>query len=167
MQIRLRFTALVIPVPLPVDHANILYVDTEENTRERSNKNNKTMKTLPCRERDEINFLWKEKRKVLAEGPNLKKKKWRRTSYNFIFSECISKAKDYGSSCGSLHHVLPLMCANLNLKHGYVKCGDCTQIYCTNQGTEYVKNLCGMSAWLSVVTWSIPQTVECVAVSLC
>lgn len=52
MQIRLRFTALVIPIPLPIDHANILYVDTEEKPRERSNKYNKTVKTLQYRERD-------------------------------------------------------------------------------------------------------------------
>lgn len=47
MQIRLHFTALVIAILMPIDHVNIFYTDTVETPRERRNKNNKIMKTLP------------------------------------------------------------------------------------------------------------------------
>lgn len=61
MQIKLHFTALVIPILLPIDHANILYMDTVENPRKRSNKNNKTMKALQHRERDKRLIFWEKK----------------------------------------------------------------------------------------------------------
>lgn len=117
MQIRLLFTALVSPILLPIDHANILYIDTVENPRERSNKNNKTMKTLQYRERDKKFICWGKKLERCQQKDKNWKKMWRRTSYTFIFSEFISKEKVYGSNYGSLHHVLPWVYANLNLKH--------------------------------------------------
>jgi len=61
MQIRLHFTALVIPIPLLIDHANILYVDTVENPRKKDNKNNKTIKIIQYRERDKRLICWGKK----------------------------------------------------------------------------------------------------------
>lgn len=61
VQIRLHFTALVIPILLPIEHVNILYTDKAENPRERGIKNNKTMKTLQYSERDERLTCWGKK----------------------------------------------------------------------------------------------------------
>jgi len=51
----------VIPIPLLIDHANILYVDTVENPRKKDNKNNKTIKIIQYRERDKRLICWGKK----------------------------------------------------------------------------------------------------------
>lgn len=57
----LLFTALVIVILMAIDHVNILYTDKVETPWERSNKNNKIMKTLSYRERENILVCWKKK----------------------------------------------------------------------------------------------------------
>lgn len=46
MQLRLHFTALANTTLMPIDHANILYIDIVENSRERSTKNIKKKKSI-------------------------------------------------------------------------------------------------------------------------
>lgn len=74
-------------------------------------------------------FAGKRNEKGLIEGQNLEKKIGDELvtlpyflNISIIF-RIISKEKGHGSSCGFLHHVQPLVCANLNLRHALCEMG--------------------------------------------